>query len=55
MHFKPNNCLTWFFGCLTDVESGPMGKVDAPGVKTSAPTSETNSVFEFYYILKFSN
>ena len=44
-----------FFGCPTDVESRPMGKVDAPGVKTSVPTLETDSVSGFYYILKLSN
>ena len=43
------------FGCLTEVESGPEDKVDAPGVKTSVPMSETDSVSDFYYILKFSS
>ena len=42
-------------GCSTDVESGPKGKVDTPGVKTSVPTSETDSVFDFDYNLKFFN
>ena len=41
--------------CPTDVESGPMGKVDTPSVKTSVPTSETDSVSDFYYNLKALN
>ena len=44
-----------FFGCPTDVESGPKGKVDSPGVKTSVPTSEKDFVSDFYYNLKFFN
>ena len=44
-----------FFDYSTDVESGPMGKVDAPGVKTSVPMSETDSVSDFYHILKIFN
>ena len=48
-------CLTGCSGYPTDVESGPMSKVDAPGVKTSVPMSETDSVSDFYYNLKFFN
>ena len=48
-------CSTGCSGYRTDVESGPWGKVDALGVKTSVPTLETDSVFDFYYILKISN
>ena len=37
------------------MESGRKGKMDASGVRKNVPTSETDSVSDFYYILKFSN
>ena len=48
-------CSTGCFGCSTDVESGPLGKVDALSVKMSVPMSETYSLSEFYYTLKIFN
>ena len=39
----------------TDMESGPRGKVDALCVKKSFPTSETDFVYDFFYILNFSS
>ena len=53
--FLAKYCLMGCSGCPTDVESGPMGKVDAPGVKMSVPTSKTDFVSDFYYNLKFFN
>ena len=48
-------CSTGCSGFPTDVKSGPNGKVDAPSVKTSVPTSKMDSISDLYYILNFSN
>ena len=47
--------LTGCFACPTDVECGPWGKECALSVKMGILMSETDSIFDFYHILKFFN